>query len=79
MVVITFQGRGPKEEDDPKPDLKPDDGAKSKNPFEKKSSSIFDTFLGTLTTKAKRTALHTLNAIVPKVPQYVSARNPCSY
>ena len=59
------------EEDDPKPDPKPDAGGKSKNPFEKKSSGIFHTFLGTSTTKAKRTALHALNATVPKVPQYV--------
>ena len=51
-------------------------GGKSKNPFEKKSVAsfmvgTFHTFLGTPSTKAKKSAWRALNATVPKVPQYV--------
>jgi hypothetical protein len=56
-------------EDDPEPDPKPDTRANPKNTFEKKSSSVFHTFLGTPTSKEKRTTLQVLTSIVPKVPQ----------
>jgi hypothetical protein len=50
------------EEYDPKHDAR----GKPKNPFEnKKSADAFHTFLGTSTSKAKRSALHALNATVP--------------
>ena len=59
------------DEDEAKSEPKGDVAAKSKNPYEKKSNGCFHTFLGTPSAKAKKSALRSLNATVPPVPQYV--------
>jgi hypothetical protein len=59
------------DEDEAPPEPKGDSAAKSKNPFDKKSAATYHTFLGRPTAKAKKSAMQTLNATLPQVPQYV--------
>jgi len=68
------------DEDDAPQDPKGGSAAKSNNPFGKKTAGIFHIFLGTPTAKAQKSALRTLNATVPAVPQYVPwSEMPCVF
>ena len=68
------------DEDDAPQESKSGAAAKPGNPFGKKGAGLFHIFLGTPTVRAKKTALMTLNAMVPAVPQYVKwSKNPCTF
>ncbi|KAK1695161.1 hypothetical protein QYE76_011858 [Lolium multiflorum] len=68
------------DEDDASPDPKEGSAANKSNPFVKKSVGAYHTFLGTLTVRAKKSALRILNATVPAVPQYIKwSEKPCTF